>query len=196
MRRIGFKNAPLTWEELEAILLWTAIGFSLVSVAHGMEIPKGSVLHHIYRGKKAQALVAKSQAWKDYDREKELAKVLAATNWPDEGRGVAGQKGQELHPKGCSESCCAGTRLRDLGRVDAILRPRDAEPTQEPGKRVRELEWCEAQASLLWFESGWSTKDIARGMGIPFSTIKNKFYRPLGPALRGLSQIACWDLSK
>lgn len=163
------KNQALAPEELEVLLIWHTLGYTPTEIAAGMCITKASVLHQIYKGKKAWAIVGKLQVWKDYDHDAERAKFYAAANCPNEGFSVAGQEGQELHPQGCTQPCCTGTRLRDLGRLDASLQLPECGLFREPRskRKVRELEQCETEALLLWQGVGHSTQAIAQGMRLP-----------------------------
>lgn len=122
-RPFNSKNQALTPVELEAILIWHTLNYQLTEIACGMGITRASVVRQIYKGKKAWAIVAKLQVWKDYDHDAERAKFHAAADWQDESHSVAGQEGSELHPQRCTEPCCTGTRLQELGQLDAVLQP-------------------------------------------------------------------------
>jgi hypothetical protein len=92
-----------------------------------MGIPRASALHHIYKGKKAYANVAKLQVWRDHNPYSEPSGFLVETGCPDEGNGMAGQAGKELHPGPGLEPGCAGTWIPGLEAPDAPSQLRDQE---------------------------------------------------------------------
>jgi len=92
-----------------------------------MGIPRASALHHIYKGKKAYAYIAKLQVWRDYDRNAESPEFLTEADFSDEGNGLAGQTGKELHPGPGPEPGCAGTWISGLATPDAPSQLRDQE---------------------------------------------------------------------
>ena len=183
----------LEWFEIEAIYLWKSLGHQLRDIAQAIGTPRHSMVHQIYRGKKAQHAIKNLESWKEHAAHG-TSPITAGCPAP-ETISLEAQEAAELFLRASPEPDGPAERIQELGLLDAALSPRGGEfiPLDKlPGQvKGRALDLCEAQAIVLWHREGFTLDEIAQGMKLSTGAVRSRIYRE-SSAERQLSEISCW----
>lgn len=187
----------LEWFELEALYLWRALGFQLLDIAKALDVPRHTVVHQIYRGKKAQHSIRNLESWKEHAaHEASTIADLIAQGCPAlETISLEAEEAAEMFLRASPKPDCPAERIQELGILDAGLSSKDGEfviVDKLPGQmKGRTLDLCEAQAIVLWHREGYTLDEIYQGMKLPKAVVRGRIYRE-SAAERRLSEITCW----